>query len=333
MSRDPSDSCADAGAREHAQFDAAVRVVVSCTDRKRLPVAPKLRLQDYLGTLEERATKWLGRLASPRSEQCPAIDLYAGEQWSVVKQLDDAARGAHTRLDLWIASAGYGLLHQDEPVESYAATFATRSPDSVSRNSETVASDAREWWQHLCDRPRPSSKQPASLAELAAQDRDTPLLVALSGSYVRAVRDDLLKAGAELGQRLFLVSAGSRDRELEEFMVPCDARLVDGLGGTRLSLNVRVARQLLANAEAHGWEGEEVRRAMSAVLDDQPPPIRYDRAALSDEAVRRFIRQQLDRNGKQSRTSMLRLLRDAQFACEQKRFAELYSSVLEGVAS
>ena len=103
-----------------------LRVVVSCTDRKRLPPAPDLQLRSYGDDLPERVSSWIARIDNPGDNEIRAADLYQGEHWSVVQQLTDAASAVGVTVDLWIASAGYGLISPEDLVESYAATFSTR---------------------------------------------------------------------------------------------------------------------------------------------------------------------------------------------------------------
>lgn len=316
--------------------DSRLGVVVSCTDRKRLPAPDDLQLRSYDADLPTRAAAWIGRLEHPATEQVRAATLYKGEHWKVVEELSEVATAVQHGLQLSIASAGYGLLHPDELVEPYAATFATREIDSVTRRegSNEPASDARYWWHRLADRTRPPGL-PATLTELAEQDPDAPLVVALSGAYVRAVADDLVSAADALKDRgrLFLVSGGTSDTRLDPFRVPLDARFQGALGGTMLSLNVRVTRHLIERTHDHGWDRGIVHRLLDAELRALPDRIRYDRASLSDEQVISFIEENLESHAAPSRSTLLRRLRDENLACEQKRFGRLYETVLEGAQS
>jgi hypothetical protein len=311
-----------------------VRLVVSCTDRKRLAAPPDLQLRSYPGDLEDRAAAWKRRLRNPTGDRVPAIDLYQGEHWSVVRDIDRTALPSGTRLDLWIASAGYGLVRSSEMVESYGATFASGALDSIARAADASDSSeaARWWWEHLADRV---SNAPTTLKDLAASSPSSPIVVALSGSYVRAVRDDLLAASAQLADhsQLLLVSAGSSERELAGMRVPVDARFQHELGGSRLSLNTRVAKLIVEEAPALNWNGTAIRRLLAGRLERQEDVVRYDRKPLSDDEVRAFIERQLAADRSASRTTLLRRLRDQNLACEQKRFGRLYTSVLQGAAT
>ena len=94
-----------------------VRVVVSCTDRKRLAPRPDLQLRTYPDELTSRAAAWLARLDAVASPPVPAGELYQGEHWSVVRRLEPAGAAVGSRVEVWIVSAGYGLLRPDELIE------------------------------------------------------------------------------------------------------------------------------------------------------------------------------------------------------------------------
>jgi hypothetical protein len=297
-----------------------VRIVVSCTDRKRVAPAADLRLRAYDGDLDARAEAWLTRLALPASPRVAAAELYQGEHWQVCADLPAVCAATQQAVELWIVSAGYGLLAADAAVEGYGATFALRAEDSVSRLAARRAGEENaRWWQHLATRPR-ADGAPTDLAALAEQEPDVPLLVALSAGYARALRDSLL-----------LVS-GTSDPALRPLLVPSDARFQSLLGGTLLSLNARVARHVVRRSPEHRWRGEAVRALLADELASQPERVAHDRLAMTDDEVREFIRLAMAEARTTSKSRLLRELRDGSRACEQARFGRLFDEVQEEVA-
>lgn len=314
----------------------AVRVVVSCTDRKKSKVPAELQLRGYPSDLPARASAWIRRLENPSEAREPASDLYQGEHWAVVKELPDAAACVETFIEVWVASAGYGLIRFGDLVEPYSATFTPGAEDAVTRRGDQSDSsaNAQYWWRRLAERTRPD-QVPSTLAALAASDRRATLIVALSGSYVRAIRRDLEVAATELLDpcQLLLVSGGTPGASFNRLQVPVDARFQHTLGGTRMSLNVRVAKRIVELAPEHGWDGRMVRQLMAAELEQHPEIVRYERHKLSDEEVVAFIEESLANEPTASRSSLLRRLRDLDMACEQKRFGQLFDQTTQKVAS
>ncbi len=309
--------------------------MVSCADRKRAPAGATLQLRNYTEDLVARADAWIQRISTPESTPCPATDLYQGDHWHVVRQFDASGAANELDVEIWVASAGYGLIRSETQIEPYAATFATRGVDSITRSGSLAdpEHDATYWWSRLTGRPRIDNRA-ASLAALAAEDPKAPLLIALSGSYVRAVQYDLLEAAQLLSDpgQLLLVTGDDR-LAVRPFRLPVDARLQRVLGGARGSLNARVVRLLLDTTATHRWDGARIRAQLSAFLSQLPELDHFNRQPMSDCEIEEFIRTEIATGGPIPQSRLLRRLRDQNMACEQKRFGKLYRRVVEGVRS
>ena len=232
--------------------------------------------------------------------------------------------------EVWIVSAGYGLVPISATLESYSATFSPGSDDSVAR-SKFVQRDNQDWWSLLASWRNGDFPGPRNLTELALQDASAPMIVALSRTYLQAVLHDLTNATEAMGKKsdLLLVSTGTPPDGLEEVQLPCDARFVTSLGGSRTSLNARVADRIIATSDRHGFDSARVRNLLQKDLDHSKSILRYARRKRTDSEIQHWIRTRLNIDDA-SRSSLLRELRDAGLACEQRRFAELYDEVIAG---
>jgi hypothetical protein len=301
-------------------------VVVTCTNRKTTPVPSPLRLGSIPGgTTAECAPEWIARISnSDDASLLPAEDLYAGEHWMVARHLP--AIPAKRGIRLWVCSAGYGLIPATALVRPYSAAFSGQR-DRVPGG----AHGARRWWQALAGWEGPEPDQPRSIHELAAADQSASFMLALSAAYLDACRDDITAAIKELSDpdRFLVISAGTRNTSLlAGLMVPTNARLQGGLGGTRQALNARIAARLLG---AGITSRAEATRYMAQLLAGQPPMPRYDRKKLSDEEITAMIAGRLAGVPGMSASNMLREFRDAGYACEQQRFAGLHRQVAGGL--
>src|SRR4051812_20847016 len=100
-----------------------MHVVVSCKSRKSAPVPTALHMSSIAGVaLEERVGQWTSALKAVDVPAVRAGDLYAGDHWKIVLGIPAAATGAFN-VQLWVASAGYGLVGIDTPLKPYSATF------------------------------------------------------------------------------------------------------------------------------------------------------------------------------------------------------------------
>jgi hypothetical protein len=130
---------------------------------------------------------------------------------------------------------------------------------------------------------------------------------------------------------LSIVSSGIRSIDgLDANLVPCDARLQALMGGARRSLNTRLAATILRDSRRPP-RASELSRKYGRLLEEQPPLEKFDRQPMSDEDIKAFIRTKLRSNSSLRHTPLLRMLRDSDKACEQKRFAMLYREVVEGI--
>ncbi|GFJ84997.1 hypothetical protein Phou_091770 [Phytohabitans houttuyneae] len=240
--------------------DEPVHIVVTCTNRKRYPVPPQLRISNLAhlrpGT---RFNEWTARLADSSHSRYPAADLYAGEHWQVAQKLTEAL-AAKTAV-LWIASAGYGLVAADTAVCAYGATFSASAPDAVGAS----LADVTDWWRRLGQWPGPARESPRTFADLARRNPQATIVAVLSEAYQRACVDDLLTAAAVLGpEALSVVGPPDAQPRLTDLLVPVTAPMRHTVGGSLQALNVRVARHLLEHSV--GLQRAPLREAAVATI-------------------------------------------------------------------
>lgn len=296
-----------------------VRVVVTCAHRKRRPVPETLRLRSITGVpTRMRLKTWTARLTDTGVPATRALDLYAGEHWSVARRIANTSCPTGSELELWVCSAGYGLIPADAPLLPYSATFAAGTADSIPDGGEGAVA----WWSALSEWEGPAAGA-RSLTDLVSSADGARVVLVLSSSYMRACHEDICRAAAlATTKRLSIISAGTRrDDELDEFLLPIDGRLQSALGGTRQALNVRAAHYLLAaGIETH----DGIRDVLAKLLVDQPELARYERKPVADAEVRAYIRERLRHDREATHSRLLRDFRDSNYACEQGRFATLF---------
>lgn len=315
------------------QMGKTINIVVTCTSRKTRDPLARFRLRDVRDkTVQDRALNWIERLRTNGNSRTGASQLYCGEYWSVVRSLPSVARDAGVTPRIWICSAGYGLISPQSQISSYSATFSPYERDSVTRGFDADARRiaARQWWRSISRWSGPSGTELRSLTAIARRYQHVPLLVVASPDYLQAIDQDLTGAAAALSRRdlLLIVSAGTRTfGKLTDHLLPCDARLQSCLGGTRGTLNIRIARRLLQYMGRGHISLDRQKVQLRRLLSKQPPIEQYHRRVVTDEQVRKFIRSELNKNESPSRSLLLKKLRSSGRACEQSRFADLYTEM------
>jgi hypothetical protein len=299
-----------------------VHVVVNCANRKSRPIPPELQLGDVSGpSTGERARRWIARLGQTCiAPHIPAVDLYAGEHWSVARTFHALHRPGEA-VHLWACSAGYGLIPAGAPLMPYHATLTRGQADSVPGDPHPGGQD----WEMAGTGPG----RPRTIQALVAGNPTAVFMFVLSKNYLAACGSDIAAARAGISDlnQLLIVSAGARARgELASHLVPADARLQAHFGGTRRALNARIGAHLLSA----GMRGmDEAAEHVTRLLAAQSPIPRYDRKKQSDREILDRIRERLAQDPALSANRLLREFRDAGLACEQHRFSRLFRTLSE----
>lgn len=313
-----------------------INIVVTCTKRKRFAVERDLQLRTVRGgTVRERNRKWLRRLRNASGDAVSALELYAGDHWSAVKSLRQTAAESGFAVEIWICSAGYGLVPINANVHPYAATFSAGLPDSIARGirDASVGDCAKQWWNLLTKWRGPSTRCPRSIQSLARRYPNRPLLIVASPSYLAAIEDDIELAARFLddaGRLMIFSSSPPKASRITNHCLPCSAVLQRVVGGARTSLNVRVARTTLERLSPDKLNYGAAKRELQRLIGRQPKTEESARLRTSDSAVRRFIVRELKKNRRTAFGSLLRQFRDRGNACEYSRFRALFRGVQRG---
>ena len=284
-------------------------IVVPCTNRKTVAPISGCRARELPDApVTERHREWLRRLEA-EALRMPLERLYAGDAWARAMDLQGAARDAGFDPDLFVASAGLGLVHISEAVPAYGATFDQTSEDAVSSDFES----ARSWWNHF------QAAGGKGLRDVAA---DSTLIV-LSASYAVALDDDLHDLAA-MGRDTLLIGGHTDIPGLSR--LPADLSLRAELGGTASSLLNRMAATWLSHTGGTILTSEATQETWdewASTRRRQPTP---RRETLTDAEVRSFVKGLREANPRVSKSRALRALRDHGHACEQRRFGSLYAA-------
>jgi len=308
-------------------------IVASCTLLKRMAVPDALRLGQFSAG-SKRLERWCRALGNVPSDTMPALELYGGGFWSVIRELPDIARRRGFAPTLLVASAGYGLVGAQARLKPYSATFAS-GVDSVltgAVNRKTRAPQLQGWWDALSSWKGPGVHAgPRSLERFARRSPDLSILVIASPDYVSAMSADLRKAASALRhpERLVIVSSVSRfPGDLDKHLVPSVAALQNKLGGSLGSLHARTARALIASARPplNARRLAAKYQQQAADVPTAGPPLR---TARTDDEVRAFIRRRVGASNKPSCSQLLRAYRDGGSKCEQQRFRSLFDEVTQ----
>lgn len=333
-----------------------IHIIASCTSRKRVPPTKELGLISPRANLEKRAAAWWENLnVSPvvnsdndgefqkNHGKIKASELYIGGYWSNIRQLPSKVDLSGLASNLWIISAGYGLISSSDDVYSYSATFTPGDKNSVTNGECDVrkrAETLREWWELISNFQLPQSSNPRKLRQLFRENSGDYFLIVASANYLTAVEKDLLEGIKSLSspENLVIITSKSFSNEnLQKNIVSADARLQCSGDcaencqkhlvprGIRGAISAALAVKIIERAK-DGFNALNVKQFVQNGIEKSPALVSIKRTRMDDTEVHKFINQELDEFPSASCTSLLRKLRNYGWACEQKRFRELYQS-------
>lgn len=243
-----------------------VIVITHCAASKRVSPATRccLRSHSHLSR-EERVVSWWTSLSTARDRR-PASDIYCGAHWSEAMEIGAAAMGSGITSDLWVASAGYGLIHSDQPIVSYSATFNPNTIDSISAHKSGSGWELeRRWWRDLArmDLPR-NHLAPRTITDLAIRNPRSLMIVSVPPAYLGAMEDDLLLASLTLRPGLLWILCsgdGPIAPRLQACWRPLRKSMCSHLGYPVTTLQARAVKYLVGSTDY-----------CRAAIDDKPVP-------------------------------------------------------------
>jgi hypothetical protein len=206
-----------------------LHLIVTCTKRKTAyagsTVFPEAKDTDSA----YEAWKRILAQTSINQTTISAGDLYTGQHWNRA-----AAAASRTGAELWVISAGLGLLHASDPVVPYDATFSS------------MPFSHRAMWQQLTSRPL-TERRSASLTALMQARPDDRFVIAASPMYLRAIEDDLCSARRALHspEQLTIVTSQGYRGHLSENVRMTNAGMMKTLNTNMTGLNLSYALQIL----------------------------------------------------------------------------------------
>lgn len=292
-------------------------IVTNCTARKKAGI-PLVRFVPKGDGIRQIADDWRSSLEAHPSRLQAGL-LYVGR--SILE-----ARNISQYLDaqLFIVSAGIGLVESDKPIPGYDLSVSGKRTELATTLTRHGASTS-DWWHLLASGN--------GLAWLLREQPDATVLLSLPSEYLDMVREDLGAVSlSELSRvRVFTSSVGRK--KIEHLpglaVLPYDERLesIPGYAGTRPDFPQRALKHFVSALQGHLLPIDEASRAVSAALATVQYKVIPSRRRLDDDAIRELIRQSWDDHGGNS-AKLLRHLRDKEMvSCEQGRFSKLRRQV------
>ena len=301
-----------------------VHLITTCTNSK-YHNAQRADLEMFQNSpsLEHLAKLWCANLESiPDSEKLPAIERYKGLHWSVAKSCLD-----EQDVELWIISAGLGLVHLSTLIPDYQATFAGGGKNSIPSFGLNRHIANQHWWNEI------SARQHCSLSLLFDEHPEDIFIVSGSKDYIKAVQTDLCKGVQFLNvpeSQLLIITSGSETySQLDEFIVRSQSNMARSLKANMLTLNIALAKQLLIwLRESPEMSLKDISKKVSSLIGEKlvsgPKGVR-----CTEQEVCEYLKRAIRLNPNLRVTPALREFRANGNSFEANRFKAIFQKVKE----
>lgn len=298
-------------------------IITSCTNRKRqIGESITLRNVTKFKSLKELSDHWRILVSSARVLE-PAHSLYQGRSFTEAK-----AAASKANAQLFIASAGHGIVFSEERLPSYNLTVTAGSTNPLVQALTRLGKNSTEWWSALTER---KDERRSLSALMDATERESRLVVlAMPSSYLTMLSADIANLTTKQISRLRIITSergiGELPAKSQGSALPYDERLEgnQAYAGTRNDFAQRALRHFITELDGLNLPleaaKERVQQAMAALTRRSTPK----REKKTDAEIEQLIkRNRIKFNNSQS--AMLRWLRDEKkISCEQGRFRQLW---------
>jgi hypothetical protein len=298
-------------------------IITTCTNRKREPTHPLLSASGLTpGAQQVVSNQWRDAvtLASKNPSGTPATELYCGRGFQEVLAASSANQ-------LWIISAGLGLISANDQIHSYCLTIVPGAKNSV--HSLMDSFHAGDWWDCVTQLPTSQGTISASVNGHSA----SLIVLAISSNYYSLIEPDLLGLAENDREKLRIVGV-PRTKVTPKLMpnvMPYSDRLNgpdSPIPGTRSDFPQRATRHFVELlSETDGASVVQHADAVTKALEGLREPEIHKRPRLEDHEVKATIRRHWDDVDGRSAHMLRYLRRDLNLACEQSRFAELFRQI------
>lgn len=311
-----------------------INLVTTCTNGKNSDGKTVLSLAQYSAGLIPASVlvnSWCNALNESISASATvhAIDLYKGGHWATAKAILK-----QYPVNLWILSAGLGLLHYKDKVVPYKATFAVGYEESIPLYSREYVGKTfhRTWWKEITERSFFKSQHPTSISELMKKNKKDYYIICGSPDYINAIELDVISGVEYLidsKKQLLIITSNKINGRLEKYIFKTNKRMAQWLKCNMMMLNISMAKYII-----HAFTNEKLSNLsdfsfqLSNELKELPVHETQKRIRRSPEEVDYFILKFMQQESGVSATQALRAFRNSGNAFEEKRFRAAFKALL-----
>ncbi|MEI7087498.1 hypothetical protein WCU61_15585 [Pectobacterium versatile] len=312
-----------------------IHLITTCTNGKNSDGNNILSLAQYSSVRipsNVLVSSWCNALneAISTSATVCAVDLYKGGHWATAKAILKKYS-----VDLWILSAGLGLLHYKDKIVPYKATFAVGYDESIPLYSHEYVGKTfhRTWWKEISERSFFKPRHPTSIAELMKENKKDYYIFCGSPDYINAIELDIINGLEYLvspKKQLLIITSKKINDRLARYLFKTNKNMAHWLKCNMLMLNVSMAKYIVGEfTDKKLNDLNELSLQLSDKLKELPKREVKKGIRRSPEEVKSFILKIMEQNPSISATHALREFRDSGNSFEEKRFRAEFKALRE----
>lgn len=310
-----------------------INLITTCTNSKHGNSYNSLNLSDYSAgktSANVLIHSWCNatKEALVKSAFIYVEELYKGGHWATAKTIY-----RDYPIDLWVLSAGLGLVHNKDKVVPYQATFATGYAESIPLYSKDYPGKSfhRTWWKEVTERSPFKSDHATSITALMKEKPKEYFIICGSPDYINAIELDIINGLEYLyapKKQFLIITSKKINNRLEEYFLKSDARIAPLLKCNMLMLNISLAKYVISHFSDNKNEDLSIlAQELSQQFYKLPERDVIKGIKRNPEEVEEYILTLLQQQPEVSATKALRAFRDSGNSFEEKRFRVLFRSV------
>ncbi|HIP41050.1 MAG TPA: hypothetical protein EYG90_00880 [Campylobacterales bacterium] len=296
-----------------------IEIISSCTNSKTKMPDKTLTIEYYNKekSLDEIIIIWKNIIKENEFNKYVTTDLYKGIGWRATLNTYNLFTDYY-ETELYIASAGYGLIQHSMKISSYDATFTPRTLNSIEKFNKDKISNIK-WWDNI------NTFQVDSFSD------ESYIFVILPHNYLIATQNFIKKLIKKHGKRVFIFRANQNEALsfMKKYTVEFDLRFNSYQTGTLSSLLSRSVLWLSKEIVEYKipFEHHLFQEHIENKMKNYPQYKMPKREQLSEEKLIEKIEKMISNDAITSASRGLKKLRESGIACEQKRFSSLFKKV------
>ena len=209
------------------------------------------------------------------SVPAPAIDLYKGGYWDIVKEIS-------SKVDYtWILSAQNGLISSNKVIKPYNLSFKPDSQDYIGH----IGLNPTKYWDAITCYDKDNSVK--KLIESYPNDR---FILYASNSYMKAIKNDLLPVIDN--KNLYIFSPDTKGKYFTPHILKTSLKLRYVLGGNKITTTAITIKHFLENIDSIGWDKSNINNYFTNMVKDCPEYNRLpNKPKISDDVLIEIIKE------------------------------------------